>query len=97
MIFLLNYINHIYHIFMKVKKGKYFFGTAKVGERGQIVIPKEARDMFKIKSGDTVLVMGDKDTGLAVTKTSIMKKFASKVMESFSYENQNRVQSGKNK
>jgi AbrB family looped-hinge helix DNA binding protein len=69
---------------VKVKKGKYFFGTAKVGERGQIVIPKEARDMFKIKSGDTVLVMGDKDTGLAVAKTSIMKKFASKVMESFS-------------
>ena len=82
---------------MKVKKGKYFFGTAKVGERGQIVIPKEARDMFKIKSGDTVLVMGDKDTGLVVAKTSIMKKFASKVMESFSYESQNRIQSGKNK
>ncbi len=74
---------------VKVKKGKYFFGTAKVGERGQIVIPKEARDMFKIKPGDTLLVMGDKETGLAITKSSIMKKFASKVMDSFSiYEQQ---------
>lgn len=82
---------------IKVKKGKYFFGTAKVGERGQIVIPKEARDLFKIKSGDTVLVMGDKETGLAVAKTSIMKKFASKVMESFSYDTQNNIPSSKNK
>lgn len=74
---------------IKVKKGKYFFGTAKVGDRGQIVIPKEARDMFKIKSGDTVLVMGDREAGLAVAKSSVMKKFASKVMESFSvYDSQ---------
>ncbi len=82
---------------VKVKKSKYFFGTAKVGERGQIVIPKEARDMFKIKSGDTVLVMGDKDSGLAVAKTSIMKKFASKVMESFSYDSQDNFSSARNK
>ena len=35
------------------------FGTVKVGERGQIVIPREARDKFDIKAGDTLIVLGD--------------------------------------
>lgn len=47
-------------------KGKYFFGSVLVGERGQIVIPKEARKLFNIKSGDKLLVLGDEDRGLAV-------------------------------
>lgn len=47
-------------------KGKYFFGSVLVGERGQIVIPKEARELFNIKSGDKLLVLGDEDRGLAV-------------------------------
>ncbi len=48
------------------ENGKYMFGTAKVGERGQIVIPKEARDLFGIKPGDTLLVLGDTKQGLAL-------------------------------
>ena len=36
-------------------KGKHIFGTVRVGERGQIVLPKQARDVFKIKPGDKVL------------------------------------------
>ncbi|MDV4151439.1 helix-turn-helix domain-containing protein [Clostridium sp. AL.422] len=47
-------------------KGKYFFGTVLVGERGQIVIPKEARDKFKISSGDKLLILGDEDRGIAI-------------------------------
>lgn len=47
-------------------KGKYFFGTVLVGERGQIVIPKEARELFNIKAGDKLLILGDEDRGLAV-------------------------------
>lgn len=47
-------------------RGKYFFGSVLVGERGQIVIPKEARELFNIKSGDKLLVLGDEDRGLAV-------------------------------
>ena len=39
-------------------KDKHFFGTVKVGERGQIVIPKEARDKFNIKAGDSLVVFG---------------------------------------
>lgn len=47
-------------------KGKYFFGSVSVGERGQIVIPKEAREVFNIKSGDKLLILGDEERGLAI-------------------------------
>ena len=47
-------------------RGKHIFGTAKVGEKGQIVIPKEARDMFGIKPGDTLVILGDAERGLAI-------------------------------
>ena len=47
-------------------KGKYFFGSVLVGERGQKVIPKEAREKFKINSGDKLLVLGDEDRGIAI-------------------------------
>ena len=43
---------------MKAPKGKYDW-TATVGEKGQIVIPKQARDLFEIKPGDTLLLLGD--------------------------------------
>lgn len=47
-------------------KGKYFFGTATVGERGQIVIPKKAREVFNINVGDKLLVLGDEERGIAI-------------------------------
>ena len=40
--------------------------TATVGAKGQIVIPKEARDMFGIKPGDTLVILGDIERGLAI-------------------------------
>ena len=45
-----------------------FVGVAKVGEKGQIVIPKEARDMFDINSGDSIIVLCDKERGIALLK-----------------------------
>ena len=45
-------------------KGKHVFGTVKVGEKGQIVIPKEARTVFGIRPGDTLLVLGDEARGI---------------------------------
>ena len=57
-------------------KGKYIFGTVKVGEKGQIVIPKEARDTFGIKAGDTLLVLGDAETGIVVSKPDVMNEVA---------------------
>ncbi|MDU4861137.1 MAG: helix-turn-helix transcriptional regulator [Terrisporobacter othiniensis] len=47
-------------------KGKYFFGSVTVGERGQIVIPKEARELFDINTGDKLLVLGDEEKGIAI-------------------------------
>jgi len=46
-------------------KGKHIFGTVQIGERGQIVIPKKARDMFGFKHGDTLVVLGDSNPGTA--------------------------------
>ncbi len=46
-------------------KGKYAW-TATVGEKGQIVIPKQARDLFEIKPGDTLLLLGDEERGIAI-------------------------------
>ncbi len=64
-------------------EGKHFFGTAKVGEKGQIVIPKDARKIFNIKPGDTVILLGDESKGMAIMKSSKMKEFAFKTMASF--------------
>ena len=44
----------------------YYAWTATVGEKGQIVIPKQARDLFQIKPGDTLLILGDEKQGLAI-------------------------------
>ena len=66
---------------MEIPKGHYIFGTVKVGERGQIVIPREARDKFNIKAGDTLLVLGDEKWGIAVTKSDVLQKFASDIFQ----------------
>lgn len=55
---------------MNGPKGK-FAWTAKVGEKGQIVIPKEARDIFKIQPGDTLLLLGDDEKGIAIVKRDL--------------------------
>jgi AbrB family looped-hinge helix DNA binding protein len=57
-------------------KGKYIFGTVKVGEKGQIVIPKEARETFGITPGDTLLVLGDAETGIVVSKPDVVNEVA---------------------
>ena len=56
-------------------KGKHFFGAVTVGERGQIVIPKKARDVFHIKPGHTVVIVGDEERGLAIVPESYMDVF----------------------
>ena len=56
-----------------------FIGVAKVGEKGQIVIPKEVRDMFVIKPGDTVVLLCDKEKGIALVKPDVIQDYADKV------------------
>lgn len=59
---------------MKKNTNNRFIVSAKVGSKGQIVIPIEAREMFNIKSGDTIMVLGDKKRGLALMKDDIFYK-----------------------
>jgi len=68
----------------EVAKGKYFYGSVKVGERGQIVIPIEARKHFDINPGDQILVFGHSKKGIAIAKASLLKKFAGKLLDIFS-------------
>lgn len=55
--------------------GKYIW-TTKVSHKGQIVIPKEARDVFDIKEGDTLIMFGDIKKGIALAKYDDYLKFA---------------------
>lgn len=58
----------------KAPKGKYAW-TATVGEKGQIVIPKEARDIFDIEPGDTLVLLGDDKRGIAIPPKAVFNKF----------------------
>lgn len=71
---------------MEIPKGHYIFGTVKVGERGQIVIPKEARQRFDIRAGDTLIVLGDEKWGIAVTKADVLQKHAIDVFKKMEKE-----------
>lgn len=49
---------------------KHMFGVTRVNDKGQITLPKECREVFDIKTGDSLLILGDEDRGLAVIKVS---------------------------
>ncbi len=57
-----------------------FVGIAKVGEKGQIVIPKEARDMFDIKPGDSLVILCDKSKGIGILKSEVIQDTLDKVV-----------------
>ena len=65
---------------MQEKDGKYIFGVVKVGEKGQIVIPRDARKIYDIKPGDALLILGDQK-GMALLKTEIFQNAIDKMME----------------
>ena len=69
------------HILGKGKSGR-VFGTAKVGDRGQIVIPKEARELFNIRPGDTLLILGEESKGLVVSRPELLSNLADEFFES---------------
>ena len=60
-------------------KNKYV-GVCKVGEKGQIVIPKEIRNMFDINPGDSVIVLCDKEKGIAILKADVIENLTDVVL-----------------
>ena len=65
---------------MREKDGKYIFGVVKVGDKGQIVIPKDARKLYDIKPGDTLMMLGDQK-GIALLKTEVFQAIIDQAME----------------
>jgi AbrB family looped-hinge helix DNA binding protein len=59
---------------MEAPEGKKFYGSVTVSERGQIVIPADARKDFNIKTGDKLLIFGDLETGLWIAPFNIMQR-----------------------
>ena len=57
---------------MHENDGRYIFGVVKVGDKGQIVIPKDARKIYDIKPGDSLMMLGD-EKGIALLKTEIFQ------------------------
>ena len=64
---------------MQEKDGKYIFGVVKVGDKGQIVIPKDARQVYGIKPGDALIMLGD-ERGIALRKTEIFQNAIDQAM-----------------
>ena len=67
-------------------KGKHLFGTTVIGERGQIVIPKQARDLLELKSGDTLVVLGDENPstkGIALLPSKLFMQTAKYILDNF--------------
>lgn len=67
-----------------ISDDKQFYGLVAVGERGQIVIPKEARRDFNLKQSDKLIVMGRSGGPLILMKAEVMKDFAEKILQSIS-------------
>ena len=65
---------------MQENDGKYIFGVVKVGDKGQIVIPRDARKVYGIKAGDALLVLGDQK-GMALLKTEVFQSAIEQAME----------------
>ena len=59
-----------------IKKQDKFAWTVKIGEKGQFVIPKEARDIFEMHPGDTIIVLADKKKGIAIPPKEMFAKLA---------------------
>lgn len=68
------------HVLGKVNSRR-VFGTAKVGDRGQIVIPKEARELFNIRPGDTLLIIGEENKGLIVSRPELLRDLADQIFD----------------
>ena len=69
------------HILSGMPKGKHVFGTVKIGDKGQIVIPKEARRLFNIQPGDTLLLVGDEKNGIIISRPELLRSLADQLAD----------------
>ena len=69
----------------KGPEGK-FMATVKVGPKGQIVIPKEVREMFGIESGDSLVLLADVQRGIALNRMSVLGGLVEKIMRADNIE-----------
>ena len=69
----------------KGPEGK-FMATVKVGPKGQIVIPKEVREMFGIESGDSLVLLADVQRGIALNGMSVLGGLVEKIMRADNIE-----------
>lgn len=65
---------------MAKQKNQGFISTVKLGPKGQIVIPKEVRDMFEIGPGDSLVLMADPKRGIALQRQNVMLRIAERIM-----------------
>ena len=65
---------------MDFTNGKYAW-MVKIGEKGQFVIPKEARDMFDLQPGSTILVLGDARRGIAILPREMQSEYISRIFD----------------
>ena len=65
---------------MNVNDGK-FAWMVKIGEKGQFVIPKEARDVFGFQPGEEILVLGDIDRGIAILPREMQREYIARLFE----------------
>ena len=63
---------------MEFPNGK-FAWMVKIGEKGQFVIPKEARELFDLRPGDEILVLGDEKRGIAILPKEMQQEYISKI------------------
>ena len=63
---------------MNILEGKYAW-MVKIGEKGQFVIPKEARDMFDLQPGEEIIVLGDKEKGIAILPKDKQKEYINRI------------------
>ena len=63
---------------MNIRDGKYAW-MVKIGEKGQFVIPKEARELFSLQPGDEILVLGDQEKGIAILPKEMQKEYITNI------------------
>lgn len=65
---------------MQEHEGKFIFGVVKVGDKGQIIIPKDARKQYGIEPGDSLMLLGDQ-RGMALVKTELFQSLIGQVVD----------------